>query len=98
MNSGVITQRNYSKPQGTIHICEGNGGVPSARLPHGPAACGSDFCRIHTRDPAYGRWTAFNASYLRYEHIPNDPGHAGDGETWVVTADATHGPFRTTAR
>jgi hypothetical protein len=59
----------------------------------GPSACGSEYCRIHTRDPAYGRWTAFNASYLRYEHIPNDPAHADNGETWVVTAER-HGPFR----
>jgi hypothetical protein len=74
-------------------VCEGNGGVPQTKLPQGNMTCGSDFCRIHMRDPAYGRWTAFNASYLRYEHIPNDPAHADNGESWIVTADAAHGPF-----
>ena len=29
-NTSTVTQRNYINPKGTIHICEGNGGVPIA--------------------------------------------------------------------
>ena len=31
-NTSTVTQRNYSNPRGTIHICEGNGGVPTGCL------------------------------------------------------------------
>jgi hypothetical protein len=28
-NAFKVTQRNYDNPLGTIHVCEGNGGVPA---------------------------------------------------------------------
>lgn len=103
-NNSAVTQRNYSNPRGTIHICEGNGGVPAGGYTCGGSnhsghnkscetPCVADYCRIHRFDPAYGRWFTDNASVLVYQHVPNDPAHFATGmETWHVT-QTMHGPF-----
>jgi hypothetical protein len=93
MNNGNMTgQKDYTDPKGTIHICEGNGGVPSAALHSGAVPCKADYCRIHMMDPAYGRWVVHNASVVEYQHVPNDPAHTMNSETWFVHTKS-HGPF-----
>jgi hypothetical protein len=56
--NGTVTQQNYSNLRGTVHICEGNGGVPQpSTYPCNATTCDipcsprAPFCRIHRRDP-----------------------------------------------
>lgn len=62
-NAFKVTQRNYDNPLGTIHVCEGNGGVPAGGYTCGVegnspnnkscvAPCVADYCRTHKFDPA----------------------------------------------
>lgn len=93
-NNGTAI-KSFKQPKGTVHVCEGNGGVPGVvgtstlSLKCGSAGA-SDWCRAHGSGGAYGRLTAFNATHLRYEHVQNNGGDVTD--TWTIVTDK-HGPF-----
>lgn len=78
--------------QGTVHICEGNGGVPGVVGSYSIRDCSSEasYCRTHAQGGAYGRITVFNATHLQYEHVQNNGGEVTDSFMIVQTA---HGPF-----
>jgi hypothetical protein len=88
----VNNTRSYDDPQGTVHILEGNGGVPSQNggmggVPGPPSnavgecrgmAPESSPFRICGKGGAYGRLIAHNASVLEYEHVENPTGKVTD--------------------
>ena len=86
------TQTNYSNPQGTIYITEGNGGVPNTG-PNGTITKThlSSWGRMEGTGGAYGIFTTSSADTLTYTHIWNN-GNDGKGkvmDTWSLT-EATH--------
>eukprot|EP01047_Picozoa_sp_COSAG01_P027536 COSAG01_NODE_1820_length_9152_cov_22.869215_10_plen_391_part_00 len=86
-------QQNYTNPQGTVYIIEGNGAVPgtgpnttltfyNSSIPSG---------RVHGTGGAYGIITTSSTDKLTYEHVINN-GNGGQGkvmDTWSLT-EATH--------
>ena len=91
MLGGKATQKNYSNPQGTIYITEGNGAVPGTGNTTSLGKPPADWGRIHGTGAAYGIFTTDGAATLQYEHISN-AANGGEGkveETWTIT-NATH--------
>jgi hypothetical protein len=79
-------QQNYTNPQGTVYVTEGNGATTlmliNASIP---------WARMHGTGGAYGIITTSSADKLTYQHVWNN-GNDGKGkvmETWSLT-DATH--------
>merc|ERR1711871_1375364 len=77
----------FVNPKGTVHVTEGNGGVPgvignSTLTKLSSPAWG----RAHGTGGAYGRWTAKDATTLIYEHVQNNGGKVTD--TWTITKHA----------
>jgi len=74
---------NFVEPKGTVHVTEGNGGVPGVVGTSTLTNCSFDgWCRKHGTGGAYGRWVAHNASHLTYEHVQNNGGQVTD--TWTI--------------
>eukprot|EP00940_MAST-03C_sp_MAST-3C-sp2_P001556 g1556.t1 len=70
---------NFINPMGTVHVTEGNGGVPGVVGKSTLTSCSStDWCRKHGTGGAYGRWIAHNATHLTYEHVQNNGGDVTD--------------------
>ena len=77
--------RSYDNPQGTVHLLEGNGGVPNGHTGpsntvapcHGQAPADSIYRTCGTGG-AYGRLVAYNASVLEYQHVENPTGDVTD--------------------
>ena len=86
-------EQDFNEPKGTIHITEGNGGVPGTNGEFGVTNCTepNGFCRMTGTGGAYARITAWNASTLTYEHVVNNGGKVTD--EWTVT-QSNHGPFK----
>ena len=92
---GQVTNRSLVDPKGTIHLVEGNGGVPGTARKHGNARvmpCSrsapqeplrpvEDF-KICGQGMSYGRLLTTNASVLSYEHVSNANGEVLD--TWAI--------------
>ena len=77
---------------GTVHITEGNGGVPGVPASFSATSCTRDAnstCRMKGTGGAYGRITA-TATTLTYDRVANNGGKITD--TWTIT-NTRHGPF-----
>jgi hypothetical protein len=87
--------KTFDEPRGTVHITEGNGGVPGVPASFGVGPCtgrgveGMPGCRLLGTGGAYGRITATPTS-LKYDRIANNGGSVTD--TWTITQH-NHGPF-----
>ena len=69
MLGGAATQKNYSNPQGTVYITEGNGAVPGTGPNTTLGLAPADWGRIHGTGGAYGIFTATNGSVLTYRLV-----------------------------
>ena len=84
--------QSFHEPQGTVHVTEGNGGVPGVPGNFSYASCTRDSnstCRMKGTGGAYGRITA-TATTLSYDRVANNGGSITD--TWTIT-NTRHGPF-----
>ena len=82
--SAACGERNFVHPRGTVHITEGNGGVPGVVGTSSLEACSSrPWCRMWGAGGAHGRFTAWNATHLTYEHVQNNGGAVTDTFTIV---------------
>lgn len=74
--------KSFADPNGTVHITEGNGGVPDVDATNtlGPCTSDSDYrlARNCGTGGAYGRFIAWNATALTYEHVENPTGKVTD--------------------
>ena len=76
---GLPTAKSFVNPKGTVHIVEGNGGVPGAHSHAKMLSCKEpSIFRACGIGMAYGRLATTNASVLTYEHVENDSGHVSD--------------------
>ena len=94
---GNLTERSYVDPKGTVHVLEGNGGVPGTRPRHASSIgnCSVsapqepksplDLFRICGSGMNYGRLVTSNASVLTYEHVDNSNGRVTDSWSIVKT-------------
>lgn len=77
----------FANPKGTVHVTEGNGGVPGVIAEYAVtklnASVAPAWGRVHGTGGAYGRWTAKDANTLTYEHVQNNGGEVTD--TWSIT-------------
>ena len=98
--------QSFDQPLGTVHITEGNGGVPgcngtvapdNATINHDASFnCGDvESCRTWFTGCAHGRLVAVDANTMRYEHVSNKDGKVYDSLTITKTHSA---PFRTHSR
>lgn len=87
------TLKTFDEPRGTVHITEGNGGVPGVPAAFGVSACAGkgtfDGCRMMGTGGAYGRITATSTTFT-YDRIANNGGNVTD--TWTITQHK-HGQF-----
>jgi len=84
--------KTMNEPRGTVHITEGNGGVPGVPATFGANPCkrGSfEGCRMVGNGGAYGRITA-TPTMFTYNRIANNGGTVTD--SWTITQH-NHGPF-----
>lgn len=89
--------QSLDEPKGTIHITEGNGGVPGVPATYSVTDCtvpptdaaGWPGCRMQGTGGAYGRIAA-TPTTLTYNRIANNGGHITD--SWTITQHS-HGPF-----
>jgi hypothetical protein len=89
---GAVAKKSLTNPIGTVHVVEGNGGVPgtyrrsrvmncSRDSPQEPPSPLDDF-RLCGQGFNYGRLVTTNASVLTYEHVNNANGAVDD--TWSI--------------
>jgi hypothetical protein len=94
---GTVANKSLINPRGTVHVVEGNGGVPgvhrnsrvmpcSRNTPQQPPSPLDDY-RMCGSGMNYGRLVTTNASVLTYEHVNNNNGVVMD--TWSIVK----GPF-----
>jgi hypothetical protein len=91
----AIAKKSYVDPHGTVHVVEGNGGVPGAHAHSKLMSCGKnnprtdpaqvDFFRVCGLGMNYGRLVTTNASVLTYEHVVNADDHVMDSWSIVKT-------------
>jgi hypothetical protein len=90
---GEVANKSYVNPNGTVHVVEGNGGVPGThRRPASVKNCTRDspqeppsplgVFRMCGDGMNYGRLVTTNASVLTYEHVDNANGLVTD--TWSI--------------
>lgn len=87
---GALTKKSYVDPRGTVHVTEGNGGVPGSHShsklfpckKSGTGGAQLDVYRTCGFGMNYGRLVTANASVLTYEHVRNADDHATD--TWSI--------------
>lgn len=85
--------QHFNDPKGTIHVTEGNGGVPGVPGTYSEYNCSrsvTDIRRVCGSGANHGRITIYNATTLMYEHVHNSDGTVGD--RWIVR-QSHHGPF-----
>jgi len=73
--------KTYNNPKGTIHITEGNGGVPGVQGKNDVQQCGSsttEWCRIHGHGGNHGIISVLSDTLLTYEHVENPTGKVTD--------------------
>ena len=91
----AVENKSYLDPHGTVHVVEGNGGVPGAHQHSKLVNCSKNNPRT-TRAPVgffrqcglgmnYGRLISTNASVLTYEHVDNGNDHVTDAWSIVKT-------------
>jgi hypothetical protein len=100
--AGALTEKSLVNPKGTVHVVEGNGGVPTAPSRHGSSIVNCsryargvlhpdmDVFRKCGRGKNYGRLLTTNASVLTYEHVENANGRVTD--SWSIVKNATVRP------
>ena len=88
--------KTFLEPRGTVHITEGNGGVPGVPATFGVQSCNTsrhardwEGCRVLGSGGAYGRIVA-TPTTLTYNRIANNGGSVTD--SWTITQH-NHGPF-----
>jgi hypothetical protein len=90
--------KTFQEPRGTVHITEGNGGVPGVPATFGVQPCNQsrhastriwEGCRVIGSGGAYGRIIA-TPTTLTYNRIANNGGSVTD--SWTMTQH-NHGPF-----
>jgi len=76
--------KSFLRPKGTVHVTDGNGGVPGVVGTYGVSntSCTQKWCRAHGTGGAYGRWITSDAKTLRYEHVQNADGNVSD--SWEI--------------
>lgn len=84
----------YVDAPGTVHVTEGNGGVPGVTANTVLENCtrAADWCRTHgTEGGAHGRWIV-NSTHLVYQHVQNAGSNVTDTFTLVkaTTTRAKH--------
>ena len=98
--NGAVANKSFVDPHGTVHVLEGNGGVPGTL--HGRYATSTigNCTRSARQEPVkplavfrncgrggnYGRLLTTNASVLTYEHVANGNGKIMDSWSIVKTA------------
>jgi len=75
--------KTFVNPKGTVHVTDGNGGVPGVVGTYAVVNLTSSWGRVHGTGGAYGRWIAKDAKTLVYEHVQNNGGNVTD--TWTIT-------------
>jgi hypothetical protein len=93
--AGVAAKKSLVNPHGTVHVVEGNGGVPGTHHPASVMPCTKpspqeppfpmDLFRMCGRGMNYGRLVTTNASALTYEHVDNSNGEITDSWSIVKT-------------
>eukprot|EP00039_Didymoeca_costata_P007124 m.96550 g.96550 ORF g.96550 m.96550 type:complete len:643 (+) comp13550_c0_seq1:205-2133(+) len=95
--NGSATSKSLVNPKGTVHLLEGNGGVPGTHshskmvpctksAPQEPIAPIGLF-RACGQGKNYGRLATSNSSVLTYEHVNNQDGRVMDTWSIVKTMD-----------
>ena len=92
---GALVNKSLIDPQGTVHVVEGNGGVPGTHTHSRVMPCTKnspqeppspmDVFRICGNGKNYGRLVTSNASVLTYEHVDNVNGVVTDKWSIVKT-------------
>lgn len=85
--------KNYKNPKGTVHIVEGNGGVPGVLGVNDLKPCAPkepDWCRVHGHGGNHGIISILSPEILKYEHVENPTGKVTDVMTIIQNR---HGPF-----
>ena len=85
--------KSFNEPKGTIHITEGNGGVPGVNGTNTLKSCNSkkkEWCRLHGTGGNHGRIKVLNSTHLKYQHVENPTGKVTDD---FVVQQSNHGPF-----
>jgi hypothetical protein len=96
---GAVAKKSLVNPKGTVHVVEGNGGVPGVHhrymTGHLPKACNRtapqeppspmDIFRMCDVGENYGRLVTTNASVLTYEHVDNARENVTDSWSIVKT-------------
>lgn len=81
-NGTFCGNKSYVDPNGTVHITEGNGGVPGVKGVNSIHDCKTSYGRKCGTGGAYGRFIAHNSTVLEYEHVENPTGKVSD--TWAI--------------
>jgi hypothetical protein len=92
---GNVADKHYVDPKGTVHVLEGNGGVPGSHTRSKLFPCSKvpgrkapilpeslDFYRMCGFGMSHGRLVTTNASVLTYEHVANYEDHVM--ESWSI--------------
>jgi hypothetical protein len=98
---GAMAKQSFVDPHGTVHVVEGNGGVPGAHARSTFRNCTRspgqwpisrnttmDFFRKCGMGMNYGRLVTRNASVLTYEHVDNSNDRITD--SWSIVKTPTH--------
>jgi hypothetical protein len=93
---GALTEQSFANPKGTVHVVEGNGGVPGAHehtklFPCKKAGAGSAPLNVFRKcglGMNYGRLVTMNASVLTYEHVANSDDRVYD--SWSIIKTPCH--------
>jgi hypothetical protein len=96
---GALLKKSLVDPKGTVHVVEGNGGVPGAHVHSKLTRChkgtgpggstGMDNFRMCGLGMSYGRLVTTNASVLTYDHVVNADDHVL--ESWSIVKTQQHG-------
>ena len=99
-NNGTICKNmqgknltSYKNPLGTVHVTEGNGGVPGVAGKNTIIGCNStspSWCRKRGTGGAFGIIKIFNNTHLQYSHHENPTNKVTDE---FVIEQHNHGPF-----
>lgn len=89
---GAVAKKSLVNPHGTVHVVEGNGGVPGSHTHSRIMPCTRsspqepvvpvDLFKVCGNGKNYGRLFTTNASVLTYEHVNNADGRVMD--TWSI--------------
>eukprot|EP00040_Diaphanoeca_grandis_P031292 m.186930 g.186930 ORF g.186930 m.186930 type:complete len:644 (-) comp32287_c0_seq1:453-2384(-) len=85
--NGAVVKESFVNPNGTVHITEGNGGVPGTHQHSKITKCKKTAAlyRICGMGMNYGRLVTTNATVLTYEHVETGGGHTTDTFSIVKT-------------